>query len=87
MMQYFKNKNILKNKLTYFDKICPAVACSQTGMSGGHVEPGPAGMPELQGLPESLAWRAPSSGQTKCTKRFPTDILRCLEQEAGQGLL
>lgn len=37
-------------------------------MSGGHAEQGPVGMPELQGLPDSLAWIAPSSGQTKYTQ-------------------
>lgn len=68
-------KTSLKN-LTYFEKICPVVACNQTGMSGGHAEQGPVGMPELQGLPDSLAWIAPSSGQTKYTqlKRSPTDV-------------
>lgn len=59
-----KNKNKKKTQtLTYFEKICPVVACNQTGMSGGHVEQGPVGMPELQGLPDSLVWIAPSSGK------------------------
>ncbi len=52
-------------KLTYFEKIYPVGACSRTGRSGGHVEQDPVGMPEPQVLPDSLAWRAPSSGQNK----------------------
>lgn len=51
-MQYL---NVFLKKLTYFEKICPVVACSQTGMSGGHVEQGLVGMPELPGLLDSLA--------------------------------
>lgn len=37
-------------------------------MSGGHAKQGPVGMPEPQGLHDSLAWKAPSSGQTPLTQ-------------------
>lgn len=64
----FKNRLKKTQKLTYFEKIYPVVACSQTGTSGGHEAQDPVGMPELQGLPDSRAWTAPSSGQTKYTQ-------------------
>ena len=38
-------------------------------MSGGREEQGPAGMPELQDPPDSLAWTAPSSGKTNKQKK------------------
>lgn len=34
-------------------------------MSGGHVKQGLVGVPGLPDQPDSLAWRAPSSGQVK----------------------
>lgn len=39
-------------------------------MSGGHAKQGPVGMPEPQGLPDSLAWKAPSSGQINTSEEI-----------------
>lgn len=57
--------------LTYFEKICPVVACNYSGMSGEDVKQGPAGRPELQGLHDSLTSdSAPSSEQTNAQLKF-----------------
>lgn len=52
-----------------------AACCSQTGV-GGHAEQDPVGTPELPDLPDSLAWRAPSSGQQQYTVKVISSLLK-----------